>query len=124
MIDVLLVDDHPVMRQLLRELLESHDDLTIVGEAGNGEDAVTEVTKLQPSVVIVDITLPTMSGIQATELMRMRSPFSAIIGLTAGVQGHTEKAMLAAGAVAIIDKAEVFEALYPAILQAVRRQVA
>src|SRR5262252_9565914 len=98
MIDVLLVDDHPVMRQLLRELLESHDDLTIVGEAGNGEDAVTEVTKLQPSVVIV--------------------------GLTAGVQGHTEKAMLAAGAVAIIDKAEVFEALYPAILQAVRRQVA
>ncbi|HKC95537.1 MAG TPA: response regulator transcription factor [Nitrospira sp.] len=124
MIDVLLVDDHPVMRQLLRELLESHDDLTIVGEAGNGEDAVTEVTKLQPSVVIVDITLPTMSGIQATELMKMRSPFSAIIGLTAGVQGHTEKAMLAAGAVAIIDKAEVFEALYPAILQAVRRQVA
>lgn len=124
MIDVLLVDDHPVMRQLLRELLESHDDLTIVGEAGNGEDAVTEVTKLQPSVVIVDITLPTMSGIQATELMRMRSPFSAIIGLTAGVQGHTEKAMLAAGAVAIIDKAEVFEALYPAILQAVGRQVA
>ena len=124
MIDVLLVDDHPVMRQLLRELLESHDDLTIVGEAGNGEDAVTEVTKLQPSVVIVDITLPTMSGIQATELMKMRSPFSAIIGLTAGVQGHTEKAMLAAGAVAIIDKAEVFEALYPAILRAVRRQVA
>jgi len=124
MIDVLLVDDHPVMRQLLRELLESHDDLTIVGEAGNGEDAVTEVTKLQPSVVIVDITLPTMSGIQATELMKMRSPFSAIIGLTAGVQGHTEKAMLAAAAVAIIDKAEVFEALYPAILQAVRRQVA
>ena len=124
MIDVLLVDDHPVMRQLLRELLESHDDLTIVGEAGNGEDAVTEVTKLQPSVVIVDITLPTMSGIQATELMKMRSPYSAIIGLTAGVQGHTEKAMLAAGAVAIIDKAEVFEALYPAILQAVRRQVA
>lgn len=124
MIDVLLVDDHPVMRQLLRELLESHDDLTIVGEAGNGEDAVTEVTKLQPSVVIVDITLPTMSGIQATELMKLRSPFSAIIGLTAGVQGHTEKAMLAAGAVAIIDKAEVFEALYPAILQAVGRQVA
>lgn len=124
MIDVILVDDHPVMRQLLRELLESHDDLTIVGEAGNGEDAVTEVTKLQPSVVIVDITLPTMSGIQATGLMKLRSPFSAIIGLTAGVQGHTEKAMLAAGAVAIIDKAEVFEALYPAILQAVRRQVA
>lgn len=124
MIDVLLVDDHPVMRQLLRELLESHDDLTIVGEAGSGEDAVTEVTKLQPSVVIVDITLPTMSGIQATELMKLRSPFTAIIGLTAGVQDHTETAMLAAGAVAIINKAEVFEALYPAILHAVGRQVA
>jgi len=124
MIDVLLVDDHPVMRQLMRELLDSHADITIIGEAGNGEDAVAEVTTLQPSVVILDITLPTMSGIQATELMKRRSPRTAIIGLTAGVQGHTEQAMLAAGAVAIINKAEVFDALYPTILQAVRRQVA
>ncbi|HEX8749476.1 MAG TPA: response regulator transcription factor [Nitrospira sp.] len=124
MIDVLLVDDHPVMRQLMRELLDSHADITIIGEAGNGEDAVAEVTKLRPSVVILDITLPTMSGIQATELMKRRCPGTAIIGLTAGVQGHTEQAMLAAGAVAIINKAEVFDALYPTILQAVRRQVA
>ena len=124
MIDVLLVDDHPVMRQLMRELLDSHADITIIGEAGNGEDAVAEVTTLQPSVVILDITLPTMSGIQATELMKRRSPGTAIIGLTAGVQGHTEQAMLTAGAVAIINKAEVFDALYPTILQAVRRQVA
>ena len=121
MIDILLVDDHPVMRQLLRDLLESYADLTIVGEAGNGEDAVSEATKLQPSVVIIDIKLPTMTGIQATGLIKLRSPFTAIIGLTAGVQGHTEKAMIAAGAAAVINKAEVFEALYPSILEAVRQ---
>jgi two-component system, NarL family, response regulator LiaR len=121
MIDVLLVDDHPVMRQFLREMLESYADLTIVGEAQNGEDAVAQATTLQPSVVIIDINLPTMNGIQATKLIKLQSPFTAVIGLTAGVQGHNENAMIAAGATAVINKAEVFEALYPSILEAVRR---
>lgn len=121
MIDVLLVDDHPVMRELLREILEGYADVRIVGEAANGEEAVAEVTKLQPSVAIIDINLPTITGIQTTELIKLQSPVTAIIGLTAGVQGHTEKAMLAAGAVEIVNKAEVFESLYPTILKAVRR---
>jgi two-component system nitrate/nitrite response regulator NarL len=121
MIDVLLVDDHPVMRQLLREILEGHPDVTIVGEAANGEEAIAEVTQLQPSVAIVDINLPTITGIQTTELIKLRSPVTAIIGLTAGVQGITERAMLAAGAVEVINKAEVFEALYPTILKAVKQ---
>lgn len=121
MIDVLLVDDHPVMRQLLHEILETHADLSIVGDAANGEEAVTEVTRLKPSAVVIDINLPTMTGIQAAELIKLRSPLTAIIGLTAGVQGHMEQAMLAAGAAAVVNKAELFEALYPTILEAVRQ---
>ena len=121
MIDVLLVEDHPVMRQLLRDVLECYADLTIVGEAESGDDAVTQATALQPSVVIIDINLPTINGIEATKLIKLRSPFTAVIGLTAGEQGHTERAMIAAGATALISKGDVFQALYPSIQAAVRR---
>ncbi len=121
MIDVLLVEDHPVMRQLLRDMLESYADLTIVGEAESGDDAVTQATVLQPSVVIIDINVPTLNGIQATKLIKLRSPSTAVIGLTAGEQGHTEKAMIAAGAAALINKGDVFQDLYPSIQAAVRR---
>ena len=122
MIGVLLVDDHPVMRRLLREMLETYDDLTIVGEAENGEDAVAQAAKLHPSVVIIDIHLPILNGIQATKLIKLRSPFTAVIGLTAGEPRHTEKEMIiAAGGAAVINKGEVIEALYPSILEALRR---
>jgi len=121
MVDVLLVDDHPKMRHLLRQLIETYADLTIVGEAETGEDAVTQAAALQPSVVLIDVNLPTMNGIQATKLIKVLSPRSAIIGLTAGAPGHNEQTMIAAGAAAVIDKAEVLESLYPSILEAVRQ---
>ena len=120
MIDVLLVDDHPVMRQLLRELLETYPDLAIVGEAKNGEDAVAQATAMHPSVVILDIHLPTMNGIEATQLIKLKSPCTTIIGLTAGEPGHSEQAMISAGAAAVINKEEVVDALYPSIIDALR----
>lgn len=123
MIDVLLVDDHPHMRHLLREMLETYDDLTIVGEAETGEGAVLQAALLQPSVVIMDINLPTLDGIEATKLIKRRSPSTAVIGLTAGKPRDTEKELIfAAGGAALIDKAEIFEALHPAIHEAIRHQ--
>ena len=111
------------MRRLLREMLETYADLTIVGEAETGEDAVTQAAQLQPAVVIIDIHLPTLNGIQATKLIKLRSPFTAVIGLTAGEPRDTEKELiLAAGGAALINKAEVFEVLHPSIQEAVRRQ--
>ena len=121
MIDVLLVDDHPMMRQLLRQMVETYADLTIVGEAENGEDAVTQAAALQPSVVLIDVHLPAMSGIQATKLIKVLSPSSAVIGLTAGAPGESKQTMIGAGAAAVIDKAEVLESLYPLILDVVRQ---
>lgn len=120
MIDVFLVDDHPVMRELLREMLETYDDLTIVGEAGTGEAAVTEAAVLQPAAVILDIHLPTLNGIQATATIKRQCPATAVIGITAG-EPHPEEAemMFAAGAVALLDKAEILDALYPSIVEAV-----
>ena len=121
MIEILLVDDHPHIRKLLREIIESHDDLTLVGEAVNGEEAVLLAVKLKPAAVVMDIHLPVLNGIPATTLIKMNNPFTAVIGLTAGDPREDEKAMTIAGAAAVINKSEVLHALYPAIIDAVQR---
>lgn len=121
MIEILLVDDHPHIRKLLREIIESYDDLTLVGEAVNGEEAVLLAVKLKPAAVVMDIHLPVLNGIPATTLIKMNNPFTAVIGLTAGDPREDEKAMTIAGATAVINKSEVLDALYPAIIDAVQR---
>ena len=121
MIEILLVDDHPHIRKLLREIIESHDDLTLVGEAVNGEEAVLLAVKFKPAAVVMDIHLPVLNGIPATTLIKMNNPFTAVIGLTAGDPREDEKAMTIAGATAVINKSEVLHALYPAIIDAVQR---
>ena len=120
MIDVLIVDDHPVMRELLRQVLERYADVSIVAEAGYGEDAVSQATRFQPDVALVDVNLPTMSGIEATRLIKLGSPSTTIIGLTAGEPDEADMAILSAGAFAIISKADLTHRLHPAILAAVK----
>jgi DNA-binding NarL/FixJ family response regulator len=119
MIDVLLVDDHPVMRELLRQVLEVYPDISIVAEASNGEDAVMQATQLQPAVAIIDVHLPTMSGVEATKRIRLQSPSTVVFGLTAGGPNHEDTAMISAGANKVIDKADVVYSLYPAIVAGV-----
>jgi DNA-binding NarL/FixJ family response regulator len=120
MIEVLIVDDHAVMRELLRQVLESYSDIAVVAEAVNGEDAVRQAVRLRPDVALVDVHLPTMSGIQASTLIKLQSPNTAIIGLTAGEPDQRDRAMVAAGATAVINKADVVQDLYPSILEAVK----
>ena len=120
-IEILLVDDHPRVRQLLREMIESYDDLRIVGEAFNGEDAVLLAASLKPAVVIMDIHLPILGGIPATTLIKMNNPFVTVIGVTAGDPSEDEKAMIIAGAAAVINKGDASHALHPAILSAVKQ---
>jgi len=120
MIDVLIVDDHAVMRELLRQVLEAYPDLTVVAEAVDGEDAVQQATRLQPAVALIDIHLPTMSGIQASTLIKRHSPNTVIIGLTAGEPDYKDRAMISAGANAVINKADVVHSLYPSIVEAVK----
>ena len=89
-IPVLLVDDHPKMRRFLREMLETYADLTVVGKAETGEEAVTKAAQLQPAVVIIDINLPRLNGIQATKLIRLQNPRTAVIVLTAEFTPSTQ----------------------------------
>ena len=119
MIDVLIVDDHPVMRELLRQILETYTDLVVVAEADNGEEAVRQAARFKPAVAIVDIHLPTMSGIEATKLIRLQSPSTAIVGLTAGEPDAKDMAMISAGAKSVINKADVVYTLYRSIQEAV-----
>jgi DNA-binding NarL/FixJ family response regulator len=121
MIEILLVDDHPHVRRILRELIETHDDLMIVGEAANGEEAVLFAAKLKPTAVVMDVHLPVLNGVAATTLIKVNNPFTVVIGLTAGDPHEDEKAMMIAGAAAIINKSELLHALHPAIVNAVKQ---
>ena len=120
MINILLVDDHPVMRALLRQVLEAYPDIVIVAEAEDGEEAVRLATKFQPDVAIIDLHLPRLSGAQATKLIRLQSPCTAIIGLTAGEPDDREMEIISAGASAVLNKADVFRELHRSIVKAVR----
>lgn len=121
MIDVLIVDDHPVMRELLRQILKTYADILVAGEVANGEDAVTQVAVFQPAIALVDVHLPKMSGIQTARLIRINSPRTAVIGLTAGEPDPHDMEMIAAGASAVINKADVVGSLYPTILTTLKK---
>ena len=123
MIHILLVEDHSYVRMLLRQLIEMYDDISIVGEAVNGEDALRLAAKLQPDVVIMDVHLPVLSGVVTTTLIKLNNPSTAIIGLTAGSAQEDEKAMLVAGAASVINKSDVLQALHPAIIDAAKQVI-
>ncbi len=81
-IKVLIVDDHQVVRQGLRTFLELHEDIFIVGEAGNGTDAVAMAARLNPDVILMDLVMPGMDGITATSRIKSICPDTRIIALT------------------------------------------
>ena len=81
-IRILLADDHPMVRSGLIKLLEPYKEFIIVGEAGDGEEAVEMTKKLQPDIVIIDLSMPKLSGIEATKLIRKNNPITKVLVLT------------------------------------------
>lgn len=81
-ITIVLADDHTIVRQGLAKLLEAEPDIQVVGEAENGRQAVTKVEELQPNVVIMDIAMPLLNGIEATRQIRKISPHTKVIILS------------------------------------------
>ncbi len=82
-IAVLIVDDHPLFRQGLRDVLSAEDDLEVIGEAEDGERALAKVKALKPDVVIMDVNIPSLNGIQATKRLKSDWTDVAVIILTA-----------------------------------------
>jgi DNA-binding NarL/FixJ family response regulator len=108
-IRVLIADDSVRTREGLRALLATWPQLTVVGEAANGQDAVRQVAECQPDVVLMDLHMPVLDGVQATELIKQQWPAVAVIVLT--MYAAEQSAALAAGADAFLIKGSAPERL-------------
>lgn len=101
---VLLVDDHAVMRQGLAQLVERESDMEVVGEGASGEEALGLADRLRPDAVVMDISLPGISGIEATRRLSAAQPGLRVIGLSIHDEQGVAAAMLQAGATAYLTK--------------------
>lgn len=119
-IRVLLVDDHPLLRQGLRKVLELDAGMTVVGEAGDGEEAVQLARRLQPEVILMDINLPGMNGIEVTRLIKGELPETKILALTIHDDDEYVLEMVRAGATGYLLKDVDPGGLVKAIRAAVR----
>jgi two-component system response regulator NreC len=122
-IRLLLVDDHAVVRLGMRMLFESESDIVIIGEAENAQEAITAVARLQPDVVLMDIGLPDLSGIEATRRIKEQSPDTAIVALTIHEDKEYFFKMLDAGASGYVPKRAAPEELITAIRAAADQEV-
>ena len=95
---ILLADDHMLVREYLRELIEMQADLEVVGEVENGRAAVRLALELLPDIVAMDISMPVMNGIEATRLIAAETQGVKVLGLSMHADGKMVRGMLQAGA--------------------------
>jgi NarL family two-component system response regulator LiaR len=104
MINVMIADDHPLVRHALKNLIETQADMKVIAEASNGEEAIKLAKELLPDVIIMDIGMPVMNGLEATRQIKTQCPSIAILVLTV----HTDKehvlGILEAGAAGYLTK--------------------
>ena len=116
---VLLVEDHAMVREGLRGILEGYPDFQVVGEAVDGEDAILQAERLGPDVVVMDVNLPKLDGISATRRIKGARPQTIVIGLSVHQASQVEAAFKEAGGAAYVTKDAAAVSLYHAIHKAV-----
>jgi len=116
-ISVMLVDDHAVVRMGFRLLLDGSPDIRVVAEAESGEDAVRRVQEVKPQVVVMDLSMPGIGGLEALSRILARDPATRILVLTAHEDAMHAKRVLKAGALGYLSKRSAPEALIQAIRQ-------
>ena len=97
-IRILLVDDHPLVRRALRDILEREPDLQVIGEAGDGRQAIDMTEQHHPDIVIMDISMPNMNGVEATKQIKASNPLTSVLILTVHTDVETIFSILQAGA--------------------------
>jgi DNA-binding NarL/FixJ family response regulator len=115
----LIADDHAVVRQGLRAMLDSYPEIQVVGEASNSNEALVAVKKLRRHVVVMDVNMPNMNGIDATTKIKAFDPSIVIVGLSVNAGGENRQAMLNAGASVLLSKEAAVESFHHAIGEAV-----
>jgi len=121
-IKVLLVDDQIMVRQSLSAVLHGHPNLELIGEAGDGEEALRYVEQLKPDVVVMDINMPRMDGVAATRLIKSEYPDVAVVGITITAEGYQQSAMRRAGAYEVLSKTKMgLQHLYATLQNAATR---
>lgn len=101
---VVIVDDADPIRLLLRGLLANAQGIEVVGEAGDGAEAIKLARELRPDVIIMDVTMPVMDGIEATSAIVEKFPHIRVLGLSISADNETAEAMVAAGAADYLTK--------------------
>lgn len=119
-IRILLVDDQPMVRQGLRMFLSLDADLEVIGEARNGYEAVNFATRLKPDVILMDLMMPQLNGIEATDLLRIYDRATTIIALSISEDPALIEAVIRAGANAYFSKGVETEKLITMIKGLVR----
>ncbi|MFC2069842.1 response regulator [Chloroflexota bacterium] len=97
-ITVIIADDHELFREGTRNLIDQEKDMEVVGEVGNGQEAIALVTSIHPNIVLMDISMPVVNGIEATRQIKVSQPSTAVIILTAYDNDQYIVALLEAGA--------------------------
>jgi DNA-binding NarL/FixJ family response regulator len=108
---VLVVDDNPVVRKALRELFTREGDFDVCGEAGDGREAVEIARHLHPDLIVTDLSMPVMNGLEEARLLKQHLPTVPVIIYTAHSDPFTEKEARSAGADAVISKSEAVNTL-------------
>lgn len=114
-IRIMVVDDHLMVRQGIAQLLALAPDMEIVGEAESGEAALQLCPTLMPDIVLMDLRMPGMGGIAATEALRRACPDVRVIGLSTFAEAHMVSTMIASGAQAHLPKSVTYDELVDAI---------
>jgi DNA-binding NarL/FixJ family response regulator len=114
-VSILLVDDHAIVREGLRALLRARGDLAVVGEASDGAEAVAAVERLTPDVVVMDISMPRMNGIDAAAEIRRRFPATQVVFLSVHATSEHVFRALQAGAAGYVLKESVGQEVVDAI---------
>jgi DNA-binding NarL/FixJ family response regulator len=117
---VLLVDDHQMVREGLRSILEQDEAFSVIGEASSGREAVRLAEQLQPDVVVMDVAMSDLNGIEATRQIHALAPDSAILALSSHSDRRYVMAILAAGACGYVLKANAYEQLARGVSAAAR----
>ena len=121
MVSVYLCDDVPELRRLIRLILEEDENMRVVGEAGEAETGIEEIAELQPNVVVLDLSMPGMDGLEALPVIRRTSPDTEVVVFSGFTEERMARLALAAGAARYIEKGEPIEKVLNAVRELAAR---